>query len=70
VLKLSNGLRSLSLDDNSIKSSGAEELAKSLQVNTNLHTLHLRFKFSKVLSIVPLYSNRHSQSTLYSASVW
>jgi Ran GTPase-activating protein (RanGAP) involved in mRNA processing and transport len=41
VLKLCNGLRWLSLDDNSIKSAGAEELAKSLQVNTNLHTLHL-----------------------------
>jgi len=41
VLKLSNGLRSLTLDDNSIKSAGAEELAKALHVNSHLHTLHL-----------------------------
>jgi hypothetical protein len=37
VLKLSNGLRSLSLEDNSIKNPGAEELAAAIEVNGNLH---------------------------------
>lgn len=41
VLALSTGLKSLCLDDNSIKATGAESISKALEVNSQLHTLQL-----------------------------